>query len=152
MDMVTALAVTLGVLVAVLMRAASIFTISANVSIIAWACFIASGGKVTGLIRTVAGLLSGVIWSMIANFVIGAAGLETPTGVAVVFGCAALLVVLQSKIRVLSFIPAGLCGLALSTRATNAPIAILVTTALVAGVVLGFVAEWVSGRIAKKAA
>ncbi len=116
MDMLMALAVSIGVLMA---------------GIVAWACFFAAGGKTQGLQKTIASTLSGVVWVWLAMTLIGMMNMGSYAWV--IIGIVAFILVIQSKLPALSFIPGAFCG------------------ALVAGAVLGYISEMGAGMIAKKA-
>src|SRR6266853_1753294 len=114
MNMLMALAVSIGVLIALWVK---------------FGAMIAPG-------LAIAANLSGVVWALIANLVISAAGLQSMAWI--VIGVVAFCIVMQSKVAALSFIPGGFAGAA-------------VTVALVAGAVLGYISEMGAGMIAKKA-
>jgi len=156
MSMLTALALSIGVLIAVWVKVgAMLFTttpIAVPAGIIAWACFYAAGGKMNGLQKTIAANVSGVLWILVAMLVIGAANLG---GVAwIIIGVVAAIIVLQSKLPALSFIPGAFCGAAVTAASgagTDIKANVMVALALVAGAVLGWISEAGAGAIAKKA-
>ena len=155
MSMLTALALSIGVLIAVWVKVgAMLFTttpIAVPAGIIAWACFYAAGGKMQGLQKAIAANVSGVFWILIAMFVIGAANLG---GVAwIIIGVVAAVIVLQSKVAALSFIPGAFCGAAVTAASgagTDIKANVMVALALVAGAVLGWISEAGAGAITKK--
>lgn len=150
MDMVTALAISIAVLLALLVKAGSIFSLNVPIAIIAWACFFATGGKLSGLMRTLASMISGVIWMLLGTMLTVQANLWS-YGWAVV-GVIGFIVVIQSKLKILSFIPGALLGVAV-TRASGAgtvPFAALVAVAVVVGAIAGYVSELVAGAMARK--
>src|SRR5213082_43972 len=111
MDMLKALAVSIGVLIALWVKVGAMASLAVPAGIVAWACFFAAGGKVQGLQKAIAANLSGVIWVWIAMTLIGGTG---TSNLAFIFiGIVAFLIVIQSKIALLSFIPGGFCGAAL---------------------------------------
>ena len=67
-------------------------------------------------------------------------------------GLVAFLIVFQSKIALLSFIPGGFCGAALTAASGVSDVKgyLLVALSLVAGAVLGYVSELGAGVLAKK--
>src|SRR2546422_289277 len=112
MDPLMALAVSIGVLIALWVKVGGLLipglAIAVPAGIVAWACYFAAGGKLPGLQKAIAANLSGVLWVWIATALIGATGLGN---LAFLFiGIVAFLIVIQSKIPVLSFIPGGFCG------------------------------------------
>ena len=157
MSMLTALALSIGVLIAVWVKVgAMLFTttpIAVPAGIIAWACFYAAGGKMTGLQKTIAANVSGVVWVLIAMMVITSANLG---GVAwIIIGVVAAIIVLQSKVAALSFIPGAFCGAAVTAASgagTDVKANVMVALAMVAGAVLGWVSEAGAGALAKKPA
>jgi hypothetical protein len=71
----------------------------------------------------------------------------------VIIGVVAFILVLQSKVPALSFIPGAFCGAAVTAWAAPTDLKgyLMVAVALVAGAVLGYVSEMGAGMIAKKA-
>src|SRR5207245_10930126 len=71
----------------------------------------------------------------------------------IIIGVVAFLLVIQSKVAILSFIPGAFCGAAVTAWAapTDSKGYVMVAVALVAGAVLGYVSEVGAGMIAKKA-
>lgn len=156
MNMLTALAVSIGVLIALWVKVGGMVfpnvALAVPAGIIAWACFYAAGGKTQGLQKAIAANVSGVFWILVAMFVIGAANLG---GIAwIIIGVVAAVIVLQSKVAALSFIPGAFCGAAVtagSGAGTDIKANVMVALALVAGAVLGWISEAGAGAIAKKA-
>jgi len=151
MDMLMALAVSIGVLIAVWVKVGAMASLAVPAGIVAWACFFAAGGKIQGLQKAIASNLSGVIWVWIAMALVGAMNLGSIAWI--VIGVVAFMLVIQSKVAALSFIPGAFCGAAVTAWA--APIDpkgyVMVAVALVAGAVLGYISEMGAGMIAKKA-
>src|SRR5213594_1057430 len=75
MDMLMALAVSIGVLIAVWVKVGEMASLAVPAWIGAWACFFPAGGKITGLQKTIASTLSGVVWVWLAMTLIGAMGM-----------------------------------------------------------------------------
>lgn len=156
MNMLTALAVSIGVLIALWVKVGGMVfpnvALAVPAGIIAWACFYAAGGKMQGLQKTVAANLSGVVWVWIAMALIAAANLGNFAWI--IIGVVAFLIVVQSKVGALSFIPGAFCGAAVaagSGAGTDITANVMVALALVAGAVLGYVSEMGAGMITKKA-
>ncbi|PYO76385.1 MAG: DUF1097 domain-containing protein, partial [Gemmatimonadetes bacterium] len=61
MDMLTALALSIGILIALWVKVGSMASLLVPAGIVAWACFFAAGGKIQGLQKTIAATLSGVV-------------------------------------------------------------------------------------------
>ena len=154
MDMLLALALSIGVLIAgwtyVALGPAAL---PVWAGIVAWGTFFAAGGKTTGLTKTIASNLSGVFWAFIALKLSSTLGGTLPVLSALV-GVVALAMVLQSKVAVLSFIPGAFLGAATAVSVVVGASGTYTKTiiALVAGAVLGFLSEMIAGKIAKPAA
>src|SRR2546426_11892062 len=95
MDMLMALAVSIGVLIAVWVKVGAMASLAVPAGIVAWACFFAAGGKITGLQKTIASTLSGVVWVWLAMTLIGAMGMGNIAWI--IIGVVAFLLVIQSK-------------------------------------------------------
>ena len=153
MDMLLALALSIGVLIAgwtyVALGPAAL---PVWAGIVAWGTFFAAGGKTAGLTKTIASNLSGVFWAFVALKLSTTLGGGLPVLSALV-GVVALAMVLQSKIAVLSFIPGAFLGAATAVSVVVGASGTWVNTviALVAGAVLGFLSEMIAGKIAKPA-
>ena len=152
MDMLMALALSIGVLIALWFKfGGAIGAFAVPAGIIAWACFFAAGGKMQGLQKTVAATVSGVFWVWLAMTLIG---MMNMSALAFVFvGVVAFILVMQSKVPTLSFIPGAFCGAAVTAWAgpSDAKGYVMVALALVVGALLGYVSEMAGGMIAKKA-
>jgi hypothetical protein len=153
MDMLTALAVSIGVLIAVwTYLAVGVATLPVWVGIITWGAFFAAGGKTDGLVKTIAASLSGLVWAFIAALVVGKLGGGTPA-LSVMVGVIAFAMVLQSKISFLSFIPGAFLGAAATVGAgggTDTSALTKIAVALVAGAIFGFLSEMLAGAISTK--
>jgi hypothetical protein len=149
--MLMALAVSIGVLIALWVKVGTMASLAVPAGIVAWALFYAAGGKTQGLQKVIASTLSGVVWVWLANTLIGAMNMGSMAWI--IIGVVAFLLVIQSKLPVLSFIPGAFCGAAVTAWAapTNPQGYLMVAVALVAGAVLGYVSEMGAGMIAKKA-
>jgi hypothetical protein len=151
MDMLMALAISIGVLIALWVKVGTMASLAVPAGIVAWALFYAAGGKTQGLQKVIASTLSGVVWVWLANTLIGAMNMGSVAWI--IIGVVAFLLVIQSKLPVLSFIPGAFCGAAVTAWAapTNPQGYLMVAVALVAGAVLGYLSEMGAGMIAKKA-
>ncbi len=121
--------------------------------IVALGCFLASGGGVPGLQKTVAGTASGVAWAVIAHAVAGALGRQDIVE-ALVLGGAVFLMVMQQRVPLLSYTAGAVAGagVAMGLRAVSLQGGIRVAIALALGAVLGYVAEWLAGMIRARSA
>jgi len=149
MDVLVALAISIGVLIAgwtyVALGPAAL---PVWAGIIAWGCFFAAGGKTTGLTKTIASNLSGVLWAFLALQAAKSFGGGLPV-LSVCVGVAALFMVLQAKISALSFIPGAFLGAATAVSVVVGANGTWTRTiiALVAGAVLGYISEALAGAI-----
>ncbi|HLQ22646.1 MAG TPA: DUF1097 domain-containing protein [Gemmatimonadales bacterium] len=151
MDMLMALAVSIGVLIAAWVKIGPMANLAVPAGIIAWACFYAAGGKMQGLQKAVASNLSGVVWVWIAMTLMGMMNMANLGFVFV--GIVAFILVMQSRVALLSFIPGAFCGAAVTAWSAPADAKgyVMVALALVVGALLGYVSEMAGGMLAKKA-
>jgi hypothetical protein len=152
MDVLVALAVSIGILIAAWTYVAlGPAALPVWAGIVAWGCFFAAGGKTTGLTKTIASNLSGVLWAYLALMAANSFGGGVPV-LSVCVGVAALFMVLQSKIAALSFIPGAFLGAATAVSVVVGANGTWTRTiiALVAGAVLGYLSEVLAGAIARK--
>jgi hypothetical protein len=149
MDVLVALAISIGVLIAgwtyVALGPAAL---PVWAGIVAWGCFFAAGGKTTGLTKTIASNLSGVLWAFLALEASRRFGGDLPV-LSLLVGVAALFMVLQSRIAALSFIPGAFLGAATAVSVVVGANGSWTKTiiALVAGAVLGYLSEMLAGAI-----
>lgn len=149
MDFLLALGISIGVLIAGWTYVAlGPGNLPVWAGIVAWGCFFAAGGKVTGLTKTIAANLSGVLWAYLALKLAGNAGLPM---LSVAVGVAALIMVLQSKIPLLSFIPGAFLGAATAVSVVVGANGSWTKTiiALIAGALLGYISELVAGALSR---
>ena len=151
MDVLVALAISIGVLIAGWTYVAlGVAALPVWAGIVAWGCFFAAGGKTTGLSKTIAANLSGVLWAFLALTAWKSFGGGVPV-LSVLVGIAALFMVLQSKIPILSFIPGAFLGAATAVSVVVGANGSWTRTiiALVAGAVLGYVSELLAGAMSR---
>jgi hypothetical protein len=154
MDLLLALGISIGVLIAGWTYVAlGPGALPVWAGIVAWGCFFAAGGKTTGLTKTIASNLSGVLWAFLALQAATRFGGDTAVLSACV-GVAALIMVLQAKIPALSFIPGAFLGAATAVSVVVGANGTWTKTviALIAGAVLGYVSEMVAGMLTAKKA
>jgi hypothetical protein len=152
MDVLVALAVSIGILIAAWTYVAlGPAALPVWAGIVAWGCFFAAGGKTTGLTKTIASNLSGVLWAYLALLAANSFGGGVPV-LSVCVGVAALFMVLQSKIAALSFIPGAFLGAATAVSVVVGANGTWTRTiiALIAGAVLGYLSEALAGAITRK--
>jgi hypothetical protein len=151
MDVLVARAISIGILIAGWTYVAlGVAALPVWAGIVAWGCFFAAGGKTTGLTKTIASNLSGVLWAFLALKAAESFGGGIPVLSAMV-GVAALFMVLQAKIPMLSFIPGSFLGAATAVSVVVGAKGTWTATiiALVAGAVLGYVSEMLAGAMSK---
>jgi Protein of unknown function (DUF1097) len=151
MDVLVALAISIGVLIAGWTYVAvGVAALPVWAGIVAWGCFFAAGGKTTGLTKTLASNLSGVFWAFVALRATESFGGGLPI-LSIMVGLAALFMVLQAKIPALSFIPGSFLGAATAVSVVVGAKGTWTATiiALVAGAVLGYVSEMLAGAISR---
>jgi len=154
MDMLTALAISVGVLVAVWVKVTTMVGMFWYVGVLGWACFAAAGGKMNGLKKVIAAGVAGMFWVGAGEFLVlttGALNLEW-----VALGVAMFIIVIEAKWSLLSFLPAGLCGAAVigaggPVGIFDAPTNVKLAVSFVLGAVVGYIAEWAGGMLTKKA-
>jgi hypothetical protein len=153
MSMLLALALSIGVLIAVWTYiAVGPAALPVWAGIVAWGCFFAAGGKTEGLTKTIASNLSGVFWAFVALKVFTLYGSSNNLVLAVLVGVIALAMVLQSRIGLLSFIPGAFIGAATTVGVVVAANGDYTKTiiALVAGAIFGYVSELVATAISAR--
>jgi hypothetical protein len=152
MDVLVALAISIGILIAGWTYVAlGVAALPVWAGIVAWGCFFAAGGKTTGLSKTIAANLSGVLWAFLALTAWKSFGGGVPV-LSVLVGIAALFMVLQSKIPALSFIPGAFLGAATAVSVVVGANGSWTKTiiALVAGAVLGYISELLAGAMSRR--
>jgi Protein of unknown function (DUF1097) len=154
MDALVALAISIGVLIAgwtYLALGGAALPVWAG--IVAWGSFFAAGGKTTGLVKSIAANVAGVLWAFLALQAANRLG----GGVlilAVMVGIAAFFMVLQAKISLLSFIPGAFLGAATAVSVVVGANGTWTKTilALVIGALFGYVSELLAGALTSKRA
>ena len=154
MDALVALALSIGILIAGwTYLALGVAALPVWAGIIAWGCFFAAGGKTTGLTKTIAANLSGVLWAFLALYLWNRFGGGVPM-LSLLVGVAAFIMVVQAKIPALSFIPGAFIGAATAVSVVVGASGTYTNTviALVAGAVFGYVSEMLAGALGPKSA
>jgi len=116
MDMLMALALSIGILIAAWVKLGPMANLAVPAGIIAWGCFFAAGGKMQGLQKTVAATISGVFWVWLAMTLVGMMNMGNVAFI--IIGIVAFILVMQSKVATLSFIPGAFCGAAVTAWAS----------------------------------
>ncbi|MBA3497650.1 MAG: DUF1097 domain-containing protein [Gemmatimonadales bacterium] len=149
MDALVALALSIGILIAGWTYVAlGPGALPVWAGIVAWGSFFAAGGKTDGLMRTIATNLSGVFWALLALTAWNRFGGGVPV-LSLLVGLAAICMVMQSKVRALSFIPGAFLGAATAVSVVVGANGSWSRTviALVIGAVLGYVSELLAGAM-----
>jgi hypothetical protein len=169
MDLITALAVSIGLLGGVatyLCLSPFGFGLQIWAVFIAWASFYHCGGKASGLTSSVLANLWGVLWGALTLIAVTQTGmgdsLGLPIWAAICVAVGVALMILGAKIPIFSAIPAQVYGYAATvafTLLTNAAgaltvpdltnPAVIVALSMVAGGVFGFISEQLAGALAK---
>ncbi len=161
MDIITALAVSIGLLGAVATYLfLTIGTLQIWIGFIGWASFYHCGGGTEGLTKSIAANLWGVIMAFVALLLITQVNLGLPGVIwpSLVVGVTAAILVLGAKIPALSVIPATVYGYASTagygllsgaslTEVNLANPLICVSLSLVIGGLFGIVSEKLAGII-----
>jgi Protein of unknown function (DUF1097) len=154
MDALVALALSIGILIAGwTYLALGVAALPVWAGIVAWGCFFAAGGKTTGLAKTIASNLSGVLWAFVALYLWNRFGGGVPM-LSLLVGLAAFIMVVQAKIPALSFIPGAFLGAATAVSVVVGANGTYTNTiiALVAGALLGYISEMLAGALGPKRA
>ena len=145
MNAMTARALGLGIVVAV-WTAISHY---AKLPLLLWpvfvglGCFLAAGGGIAGLQRTVVSMISGAVWVLIAYSVSKSLGRSNILD-ALVYGAAVAGMVLQARFPLLSYTGGAVvgAGAAMGAGVRSLEGGVRVAAALAIGAVLGYVAEF----------
>jgi len=155
MNMTTALAIAVGVLVAVWVKVTTLIGMPYwYVGVFGWASYIAAGGGVPGLRKAIPAGVAGMLWVAAVEMIALMTGhMEWEW---LLLGVATFIIILESKVSLLSFVPAAFCGAAVIGAGGPVGIFDLITNvklglAFVFGALVGFAADAVSRMLAKKA-
>ena len=154
MDTLAALALITGVLIAIwtFLSLAILPDLSPWVGLAACGCFFAAGGKTQGFQKTVFASLSGLVYVWVMMQLLPRLGGSTLV-YAILLGAIAFLMVVQSKVPPLSFIPGAFVGAAVTVGSgggADLNHLLYVGLSLVAGAALGFASETVAGSLVPK--
>lgn len=150
MNPLMAQAISIGVLLAVWDFVSGLVHLSIYPGIIAWGCFIASGGKTEGVVKSLAGLLSGAFWALAATQLGDILGGARAVN-AVVVGLAGVVIVFQSRFPILSFMAGAFVGAGtLLSFPTLLPEGLVrLIGAMIAGVIFGYLSEMLAAKLKK---
>lgn len=156
MDTLTALALSSGVIIAIWMylTLAVIPDLSPWVGLAGFGCFFAAGGKTQGFSKAVFASLSGLLYIWVLMQLLPKFGGSTLV-YALLIGVAVFLMVIQSKVPQLSFIPGAFIGAAVTLgdgAGADLNHVLYVGLSLAIGAVLGFASETAAASLAKRKA
>lgn len=159
MDLVVALGISIGVLIAAWVYVAVSMPdlgLIAWAGIVAWATFYAAGGGMDGLQKAVASNLAGNFWAAIALYVTAMMGGDVLT-LALAFGVVAFIFCVESKISLLAFIPGAFLGAATwvgidvagagSDGGVVDMMDVMIPVSMVVGAILGLVSEGIGKKL-----
>jgi Protein of unknown function (DUF1097) len=153
MNPMTMRAVSLAVVVAVWTAISEMAKVNLSLwpVIVALGCSLAAGGGIPGLQRTLAATTSGVVWALVVHAFSRALGGQDLVQ-ALVLGGAALGMVLQARLPLLSYTAGAFAGagVAMGLRAVSLQGGVRVAIALAIGAALGFVAERLPQLVASR--
>jgi hypothetical protein len=143
-------AISIGLLLAVWDVLSGMVHLSIYPGIIAMGCFYASGGKTEGLVKTLAGLLTGAFWALAATQLGDILGNARVVN-ALVVGLAGVVMVFQSRFAVLSFLAGAIVGAGALLSFPNLMPEGLVrfVGALIVGAILGYLSEMLTAKLKK---
>jgi hypothetical protein len=160
MDLVTALAVSIGLLGGV----ATYLFLSLGLGLQIWAAFIGwasyyhCGGQTKGLQDSIAGAIWGALMATAALMLAPKLGLPDPLGISIAVALTVLVLVLGAKIPILSSIPAAVYG-----YAATVALAVLgkggegllgmpgvnIAVSMIIGAIFGYVSQQLAGALSK---
>jgi hypothetical protein len=168
MDLVTALAVVIGLLggAATYLCLSDFFGLGLQIwaVFIAWASFYHCGGKVQGFVSSVLANLWGVVWGALTLIAFSNLdfGLEAPVWAGICVAVGVCVMILGCKIPIFSAIPATVYGyaatvaLALLTNSvpglvepTLANPAVIIALSMIVGGIFGLISEAIAGVVAR---
>lgn len=160
MDLVVALGISIGILIAAWVYVAvgmPELGLIVWAGIVAWATFYAAGGGASGLQKSIASNLAGNFWAAVALFVTASLG-GSLLVLSLAFGVVAFIFCVQSKIPLFAFIPGAFLGAATWVGVDVAGAGgdggvvdmadVMIPVSMVVGAILGYVSEMVGKKIA----
>jgi hypothetical protein len=153
MNAQTMRALSLGVVVAVWTAISHVAKVPLQLwpVLVGLGCFVAAGGGIPGLQKSIAGTASGVVWVMLYVTVSAALGRQEILD-AIVLGAAVVGMVLQARVPLLTFTAGAIAGAGvamgvLGVRVVTMQGGVRVAIALALGAVLGYAAEYGVGML-----
>ena len=163
MDLITALAVSIGLLGGVATYLFLSFGMGLQIwaAFIGWASYYHCGGQTKGLMDSIAGAVWGALMAAAAFYLMGVLGLPGAIGPAVAVAITVFILVMGAKVPILSSIPAGVYGYASTVALTLlgkdfAPAgsllavpALNVAISMIIGAIFGYISQQLAGALSK---
>jgi hypothetical protein len=164
MNMINALAISIGVLAAVAtwVCLGNALGLQVWALFIGWGSFYHCGGKVEGLTKSVTNHLWGIVVATLALIVVGTVAGSVEVTSALI-GVSVVVLVLGAHLPALSTIPAAvygyastaafalLTGVAIGDAGATIKAAAMVAASMIVGNIFGLISEMVAGKLAKAA-
>ena len=165
MDLITALAVSIGLLGGVATYVFLSFGMGLQIwaAFIGWASYYHCGGQTKGLTDSIAGAVWGAIMAAAAFALMNVIGLPGALGAAVAVAITLFIMVMGAKVPILSSIPAAVYGYASTVALTllgkdelanlggslHAVPAVNVAISMIIGAIFGYISQQLAGALSK---
>lgn len=163
MDLITALAVSIGLLGGVATYLFLSFGMGLQIwaAFIGWASYYHCGGQTKGLMDSIAGAVWGAVMAAAAFYLMGMLGLPGAIGPAVAVAITVFIMIMGAKVPILSSIPAAVYGYAATAGLTLlgkdfAPAgsllavpALNVIISMIIGAIFGYISQQLAGALSK---
>jgi hypothetical protein len=166
MNLVTALAVVIGVMGAIatwlVLGPLSAINLQIWVIFIAWACFYHCGGAEAGLKNTIVNMIWGAIMAQIALLLVAKIGGGSTVVIGIIVGVTLAIMIAGAQVPLISVIPAAVYGYAVTAAygllassndpwgiGSLAPFVYVVISAVV-GAILGYISQKIAASLAKE--
>ena len=165
MDLITALAVSIGLLGGVATYVFLSFGMGLQIwaAFIGWASYYHCGGQTKGLTDSIAGAVWGAVMAAAAFALMGVIGLPGALGAAVAVAITVFIMIMGAKVPILSSIPAAVYGYASTAALTLlgkdelaglggsllAVPAVNVAISMIIGAIFGYISQQLAGAISK---
>lgn len=123
------------------------------IGFVAWAAFYAAGGSKDGVVKPLFASVAGVLLTALTMYLVGQVG-GSLTALIVLVAILAFILVAIAQISFFSYTPAAFLGAATFFGTGGKPdeSVLFVISSWVAGLVLGYLSEWLGKKISKPAA
>ena len=165
MDIITALAVSIGLLGGVATYVFLSFGMGLQIwaAFIGWASYYHCGGQTKGLTDSIAGAVWGAVMAAAAFALMGVIGLPGALGAAVAVAITVFIMIMGAKVPILSSIPAAVYGYASTAALTLlgkdelaglggsllAVPAVNVAISMIIGAIFGYISQQLAGALSK---